>query len=103
MPYITKTRREQLDAGGPLGCNQPADVGELTYVLTRALNDYLADAVERKGGLSYGVIAQCLAALEGARADLERRVLTPLEEVKQVFNGDVWSPHVLTAAHGRDS
>lgn len=97
MPYITKERRAELDEGGPLGANRPGTAGELTYALTRALNDYLADAVERNGALRFANLSECAAALDVARADFNRRVLEPYEFGRQLANGDVWSPHVVEA------
>lgn len=80
MPYIPRDRQILLQAGA-----SAENVGELTYLLQQDLRDYLLVS-----DVSYERISQCIAALEGAKADLIHRVLTPYEDVKRNMNGDVW-------------
>lgn len=104
MPYISRERRRLLEAGrlrAGLPTHRPNSVGELTFCLTRELDHYLKDKVERGSGIRYADAAECLAALEGARADFERRILTDLEIAAQARNGDVWSDEVLLAPRQR--
>ena len=89
MPYIDKTRRRHLDGRASyLESPQPTSpqsVGELTYKLSMQLHHYLGDK-----GLSYQALAECLGALEGCKADFERRVLAPYEDEAIQRNGDIW-------------
>jgi hypothetical protein len=91
MPYVDKKTRERLDGDSRgIGVNHPQNVGQLTYDLQQCLKRYLEDR-----GLSYQTIAECLGALEGAKCDLNVRVVKPYEENKRRENGDVW-PSDLT-------
>jgi hypothetical protein len=81
MPYIGKHQREKLEHARPAG-----SVGELTYCIQQELLKYI-----QLCGLTYQTLAECLGALEGAKADLIERVLKPYESNKRTENGDVWS------------
>lgn len=95
MPYIKKGRRGKLKPlPGLTGSEVPQNAAELTYRFVLMMDDYLADKPE----LTYGKIAECLGALEGARFDLECRVLRPFQARKLAANGDVWSDVVLKRA-----
>lgn len=85
MPYIETKRKEQIDEGSFL-----ATAGELNYSITMILLWYM----ETKG-LSYQTINDIIGALEGAKAEFQRRVVVPYEDEKIKKNGDVYS--VLTA------
>lgn len=81
MPYITNIEKNMLDNE-----NYPPECeGHLTYLLTKQIQRYVA-----KNGIRYATHAQVLGALEGAKADFIRRVLTPYEAAKERENGDVW-------------
>lgn len=92
MPYITPQRRQNLQDG-----DAAMTPGELTYLLTDEIASYL-----NRFGVSYGILAEVLGSLEGAKLDLERRIVTPYEQTKQEENGDVWDPELLAAANGRE-
>lgn len=83
MPYIKQEIADQIYDG----TKDPNTAGELTYTITMDLQRYLASRI---GGYHYEQLAVCLGALEGAKADLIRRVITPYEELAQATNGDVW-------------
>jgi len=80
MPYIeNKDRREALDIN-PWAANNP---GELTYVLTRMVLDYLpADP-------HYADYAQVDGILDLLKHEFQRRAVDSYEETKLSLNGDV--------------
>ncbi len=82
MPYISREARGELAHQGRL----PETPGELNYAITLLLDTYL-----RTKGLSYGTINDILGALEGCKLELYRRVAVPLENLKLVQNGDVYT------------
>ncbi len=73
--------RAQIDAGG-----RPVTVGELTYVLTGVVLEY----VQAKGG-KFQTFADILAALDATGKEFYRRQIAPYEDQKIVENGDVYS------------
>jgi hypothetical protein len=94
MPYISRERRIILEPSPAATLVRGA--GELTFAFTEQIQGYIEG-----NGLSYQTLAEILGALRGAELDLERRIITPYEQMKQEDNGDVWSPAILDAAHGR--
>jgi hypothetical protein len=89
VPYVKAEIKQQLDDG-----REPTTAGELTYCITRQVMAYL-DHYDATAGYRYENLAVCLGALEGAKMDLERRIITPYEELAQATNGDVWPRHLL--------
>ena len=81
MPYIKMARRECLAQNEEV----PHTPGELNYLLTRQIMRYLG--VHSR---SYTTFTDCLGALEGAKLEFYRRVITPYEEKKRVENGEVY-------------
>ena len=85
MPYITQARAEYL-----LSCHvrsiEPRDVGELNFLITRMLMNYL-----NSHPVHYADLNDCLGTLEGAKLEFFRRVVVPYEEQKRQQNGDVYS------------
>jgi hypothetical protein len=79
MPYIDAEARRQVEKHGP------ANAGELNYVLTRTVLAYM-----RRVGLRYQTINDIVGALEGAKAEFQRRVVAPYEDSKIHSNGDVY-------------
>ena len=99
MPYVDAQTKAKLARHG----GWPETPGELTYMITRSLQEYLHTKLmkHRQDGdnrIRYADVAEALGALEGAKADLVRRILTPLEERAQDTNDDVWMPDLLEAA-----
>lgn len=80
MPYITNEAKTRLPSMGP------ANPGELNYLITNLLIDYL-----HKMGKNYQNINDVLGALEGAKLEFYRRVAAPYEDKKIQENGDVYS------------
>lgn len=79
MPYIDQKAREEL------GKRQPENPGELNYVFTALIQEY----VERKGK-RYQTFNDVIGALEGAKLELYRRQVAEYENVKIKLNGDVY-------------
>jgi len=80
MPYIRVEERAELAEGTPI-----KTPGRLTYLITMLLKQYWINSKR-----NYAVIAEVLGALDGAKADFHRKVVTPYEIVKEEENGDVW-------------
>lgn len=81
MPYIGPETRANLDAGGA-----PVTEGELNYVLTRQVNEYLL-----RNGANYRSINAAIGVLECAKLELYRRIAAPYESEKSRENGDVYT------------
>jgi hypothetical protein len=79
MPYIDKLARKVVAEEGA------STAGELNYIFTLALVDY----IQRKG-LSYQTINDIVGALEGAKAEFQRRIVVAYEDAKMKQNGDVY-------------
>ncbi len=88
MPYITRERRafydERIEAlSGAV--TEAAPAGDLNYIITRLLVDWL-----EKRGLSYAALADVVTVLETAKLEFYRRVGAPYEDGKIAENGDVY-------------
>src|SRR4051812_23213721 len=83
MPYITSEDK----ALARINVIKP---GELNFLITDLINDYLNNK-----GLSYGTINDVLGALKGSKLEFYRRVAVPYEEQKRVNNGDVYNPEFV--------
>ncbi len=81
MPYIEPNIRPAIDSGRMV----PRTAGELNYVLTRIVLIYL-----KNHGLGYQSINDIVGALDGAKAEFQRRVVVPYEDAKIEENGDVY-------------
>ncbi len=82
IPYINSEQRESVAQNG---AQTP---GELNYAITKLLIRYW----KREFQQSYTTINDILGALEGAKLEFQRRVVTPYEETKIKENGDVYNP-----------
>lgn len=80
MPYIIPEHREEVKT------RKPETAGELNYLISRMLDDYLGDE-----GLNYATINEIVGVLECAKMEFYRRVATAYEEIKIVENGDVYT------------
>ena len=96
MPYIKKEDREKLsiwqqpDADGALWRSDTA--GELNFCFTDLINEFVLAK-----GLSYQTINDVVGALEGAKAEFQRRVVGPYEDTKIATNEDVYDTELLSA------
>lgn len=82
MPYIDRNARAEIDAGQ----SSPLNPGELNYALSTVVAAYLD-----LHGMSYGTANDIVGALEGAKAEFQRRFVGPYEDVKRVYHGDVYA------------
>ena len=85
MPYVKPEDRIRLDKG-----NAPQNAGELNYIITRILDEYL----ELKGNIRYVYLNEVIGVLECAKLELYRRIAAPYEDQKMHETGDVYT--VLT-------
>ena len=81
MPYIKSDRRNVIDSRQVL----PDTAGELNYAVTKCIKRYLAIHP-----LNYQVINDIVGALDGAKAEFQRRIVDPYEDKKIQENGDVY-------------
>lgn len=90
MPHVRVTDR----ACRPSSVVPAENVGQLTFQLTAVLQDYILERTScrplSQQYVDYALLAECLGALEGCRADFLDSVLVPYEQRKKVENGDVW-------------
>jgi len=80
MPYIEPKRRKELDLKF-----DPKTAGELNYVITSQLTNYIF-----LNGESYQTFNDIIGALEGAKLEIYRRLIVPYEDRKSRENGDVY-------------
>ncbi len=84
MPYIKS--KDKFRA-----MSNPITLGELNYKITETCIDF----IEENGGLNYASVQNVIGALECAKLELYRRVLSPYEDQKIEENGDVYPPELL--------
>jgi hypothetical protein len=65
--------------------------GDLNYFFTAVVNEYM-----KCKGLNYQAINDVVGALEGAKAEFQRRVVGPFEDRKLQLNGDVYDQSLLS-------
>jgi hypothetical protein len=87
MPYIKPDRRPHIS----LISNGPENDGELNYVITEAICEYLKD----RGGTNYHNLNGVIGVLECVKQELYRRLVAPYEDYKCRLNGDVFPPQLL--------
>lgn len=80
MPYIKEERREEVEVS-----LKPEDAGELNYLLTTIIYDYMV-----RKGKRYQVMNDIVGAIENSKLELYRRVIAPYEDKKLKENGDVY-------------
>jgi hypothetical protein len=73
--------RSDIDDGA-----SPETAGELNYLITTLVDDFLLDK-----GKSYASINEAIGALECCKLELYRRVAAPYEDEKIDQNGDVYN------------
>lgn len=87
MPYIkAKDKARAL--------HSPETSGELNFQLTQVVQDYV-----HRNGLTYQTLNDVVGALEGAKAEFQRRVVAPYEDIKIATNGDVYDEDLLSRPH----
>jgi hypothetical protein len=83
MPYIKQDDRRVIDI--VLDVPVMSNAGELNYVLTKVVKDYL-----EQFGISYQTMNDIVGALDGAKVEFQRRIVAPYEDKKIKQNGDVY-------------
>lgn len=86
MPYVPLHARVRLAE-----TEEPLDAGELNYQITELISRYI-----NLNELRYQTINDVVGALEGAKAEFQRRVVGPYEDRKRQQNGDVY-PEWMTS------
>ena len=81
MPYITHAQRKRLHQI-PITIT---NAGELNYVITRILLNYL-----QVNDTRYQTINDCVGVLECAKLEMYRRLVAGYEDGKIAENGDVY-------------
>ena len=89
MPYITQSKREEISPyiKDLLSYIDNADTitsGHLNYIITLIIKHIY------NRNISYQSANDIVGALEGAKAEFQRRMLAPLENSKIKENGDVY-------------
>lgn len=80
MPYITSKQRTELETWGA----KPQDAGELNYVITRIIDEYLGNE------LRYQKINDVVGVLECAKLEMYARLARSYEDKKRDENGEVY-------------
>lgn len=84
MPYIKQFDRERLSPlAKAIDEASIGTAGELNYVFTLLAHKFFAQSK------NYQAINDVVGALEGAKAEFQRRVVAPYEDKKIAENGDV--------------
>ena len=84
MPYIENERRTRLDRI-PLEVLVPETEGELNYCLTVLLLNWIGESA------NYAAYNAAMGALECAKFELYRRLISRYEDAKILQNGDVYA------------
>lgn len=82
MPYIAQRERDLYDRW--LGLLRPQSVGDLNYVITRIVQNFLPKEPH------YSDFNDVIGVLESAKLELYRRAVAPYEDQKIAENGDVY-------------
>jgi hypothetical protein len=83
MPYISDNNNIRHDLY--VGNVTPSNAGELNYLFTMIIKDYIKDR-----GQSYQTLNDIVGAMENCKLELYRRLISVYENVKISTNGDVY-------------
>lgn len=86
MPYVDNSLREDLNSKVSYAGRSIETAGELNYLITRLLNEYV-----NSHGKSYATLNEVIGALECSKLELYRRIVAPYEDLKIEQNGDVYT------------
>lgn len=87
MPYLKKENKEYFsELLQLLGYHSIANGGELNFLFTEIIKQYLVTHE-----LKYEVMNTVVGALESCKAEFQRRIVNPYEDVKIELNGDVYT------------
>ena len=85
MPYIHGVDREDID--GILAYLEPLTTGEVNYIITKVLLNWLQGTTDTPNYQDYN---ELVGILECAKLELYRRMVAPYEDFKCKENGDVY-------------
>jgi uncharacterized protein DUF6899 len=86
MPYVKSEKRGGLDAG-----DVAKEAGELNYVITKKIDDYLNYKKRKDDRIGYSHLNEVIGVLECAKLELYRRLAADYEDKKKEENGDVYT------------
>jgi len=86
MPYIDKESKDDFKYKISYAGRSIETPGELNYMITKIVNDYIASH-----GKSYAILNEVIGALECSKLELYRRIIAPYEDIKIDQNGDVYT------------
>lgn len=90
MPYIKPEQRDDLaQLINMIQEGYIRDAGELNYLITNLVHNYLYHKEQQTGKPSYAFYNDAIGALECAKLELYRRKVIPYENEKIKENGDV--------------
>lgn len=85
MPYLkSKDKNKFKKTVKEFSKNPPTTAGEINYLVTELVYAYL-----NQQGLNYQHLNDIVGALDGAKVELQRRIVGPYEDLKIKENGDV--------------
>lgn len=87
VPYIRPARRPALR---DYTFDSIKDVGELHYIIAKAIDFYLTEC-KGPGGLRYAHLNNVMGVLACAQQEVYRRIGAPLEDAALARNGEVYS------------
>ena len=93
MPYIPQPRRFELDFQIDRLQWHLWSIGDVNYVITRLLDDYLGTDP------TYETFNAAIGVLECAKLELYRRLVAPYEDKMCLENGDVFRYNEETEPH----
>lgn len=85
MPYIIASRREDLMSGNA----DPMTPGELNYVITELIQDYLWMKND-ESRIGYADLNEVIGVLESCKLEFYRRLCAMYEDSKMAENGDCY-------------
>lgn len=85
MPYIPSSQKEKIDRGLiALNLSELNDSGALNYTIHQIISQYISQNKE-----SYQTFNDILGALECAKMELYRRLISDYEDKKILLNKDI--------------
>lgn len=94
MPYVTQKVKDRIgleaaltELTGEEEFNFPACPGELNYVLTCIIKQYIKS---KRPTINYDLLNEVAGVLDLFHGEFVRRIVHPYEDKKIQENGDVW-------------
>jgi len=84
MPYIKQENKDKFNEALKSLSGNVSNSGDLNYLFTKILHAYINEK-----GLNYENLSSAISALECAKLEFYRRVVSPYEDIKISENGDV--------------